>query len=183
MSMMRQLFRPGAGARHERFIQAIATNTDMYRGDYVVWDTAATPTAITLGGVTLGANDFIFANTKATSIAGEQAGIIVGGDGTTGSIRNTDTTTAVCTATTGSLVIIQTWGVFDTHANTVSAVAASDKVLVVGGTVAGEMTDLTVVGTDSPQSLIALTLSTSATYTRGTVTTNTGVTCFVRCDF
>ena len=183
MAMMRKLFRPGAGEKPARFIAALATNTDMYRGDFVIWDNAATPTAITWDGVTLGANDFVFVNTKATPINGLQAGLISGGDGTGGGVSNTNTTTAVCTATTGSNVIVQTWGVFDNHANTASAVAATDKVLVSGAAAAGEMLDLTVVGTDSPNTLIAFTLSTSATYTRGTVTDNTGVTCFIRCDY
>ena len=155
----------------------------MYRGDMVIWDSAATPTSITWDGTTLGANDFIFVNTKATTIAGEQAGLVVGGDGTGSNISNMTTTTAVCTATTGSLVVIQTWGVFDTHANTVDATVVAGAVLLVGAAAAGELTDAAAIPATEPTSLVAIALSADAVYTRGAVTTNTGVTAFVRCDF
>lgn len=178
MTMERKLFRPGAGQKHSRFVAALCTNTDVYRGDFVIWDAKATPTAITWGGVTLGANDFIFVNTEATAAdkLGRGAGIVVGTN-----VSNTDTTTAITAATTGALVIVQTWGVFDTHANTVDATVAATDLLLTTATVAGELADATTATDDG--TLVAISLSTDATYTRGEATDNTGVTCFVRCDW
>lgn len=179
----RKIFRPATGQKPARFIQALATNTDLYRGDFVIWDHEATPTAITWDGATLGANDFIFVNTDATAAdkIGAGAGLIVGGDGTGGGLSNTNTTTAVCTATTGSLVQVQTWGVFDTHANTVDATVAAGALLLTTATVAGELVDATTATDDG--TIMGVALSTASTYTRGTATDNTGVTCFVRCDW
>jgi hypothetical protein len=181
--MMRKLFRPGAGQKPARYVAALTTATNIYRGDCVVWDYSATPTAITWGGVTLGAKDMVFVDLNETTItnsAGKQAGLVEGTH-----IGNSDTTTAITDATTGALLVVQTWGVFDDHANTVDNTVIAGSVLVLS-TVAGEMDDVIVanVATDITYPfMVGVSLSADATYTRGTATTNTGVTAFVRCDW
>lgn len=173
MSLMGRLFYPGKGVSEKRYVAALTTDTAVYKGDFVVWDTAATPTAITWNSQTLNSDDFVFVKTKATSIAGEQAGIVAGP-----SITSTTTTTAVTSATTGALVMVQTWGI--THGRCDATVAAGAQLLV-GSTDAGVLADATV-STDAHK-LVGIALGTNATYTRGTATDANRVLMMVRCDF
>lgn len=175
--MRRNLFRPGKGQRPARYIAALCTNTAVYRGDLVIWDYAATPTSITWDGNTLGANDFVFVNTEATAAdkIGAAAGIVEGTH-----IGQSDTTTAITDATTGALVIVQTWGIHD-NVNTVDDTVAAGDLLLTTGTVAGECADATTATDDG--TIVGVAMTADSTYTRGTATDNTKVTAFVRCDW
>jgi hypothetical protein len=176
--MNRRIFMPGKGARPARYTAALCTNTDVYRGDLVIWDHEATPTAITWEGQTLTALDMVFVDTDATAAdkIGSCAGLIEGKR-----VGDLDTTTAIASATTGAVAIVQTWGVFASHANTEDATVVAGALLLSTSTIAGEMVDATTATDDG--TIVGVALSADATYTRGTVTTNTGVTAFVRCDW
>ena len=180
MSMMHKLFRPGNGNRHARYTAAVCTNTAVFRGDSVFLDIATNtaPTDITFDGVTLGAKDmmFITTSTNAATVLGKQLGICCGKG-----IQDRDTTAAITGSTTvAQLAIVQTWGIYEDHANTVDATVAIGAHLN-AGTVAAELIDATTfTATDA---FFGIAISAAATYTRGTVTTNTGCSMWVRCDF
>lgn len=179
MGMMHKLFRPGSGSRHARYTAALCTNTDVYRGDALFWDAAATPTAVTdADGKTPTAYDFVFVttSTNAATVLGEQAGICCGK-----TITDRDTTAAITASTAvAGLCIVQTWGVFEDHANTVDATVVAGDALI-AGTTAGELTDATTYA--ATQAYFGFAISVDATYTRGAATDNTGVSMWVRCDF
>jgi len=180
MSMMHKLFRPGNGQRHARYTAAVCTNTAVFRGDSLFWDitTDVAPTDITFDGVTQGAKDFVFVTTStaAVTVLGMQAGICCGKG-----IQDRDTTAAITSSTTvGQLCVVQTWGVFEDHANTVDATVVAGAHML-ASTVAAELADATTFA--ATDVFFGLAISADATYTRGTVTTNTGVSMWVRCDF
>lgn len=184
MSMMAKLFRPSPGNRHARYTAAVCTNTAVFRGDSLFWDitTDVAPTDITFDGKTGGAKDFQFVTTSASAatVFGKQAGICCGK-----SITDRDTTTAITTSTTvGQICVVQTWGIFEDHANTVDATVVAGAHMV-SSTVAGELADATDVSDATAGYIQAFgfAISADATYTRGTVTDNTGVSMWVRCDF
>lgn len=176
MSMMRKIFRPGAGQVPQRFIAAFVNATTSFRGDVAIWDTTA-PTSQGSSGVlegkTLGTSDFIFV-TIAPATASNSYGLLAGVyEGNT--IGSKDT---VNNFANDSCVIVQTWGVHDNVGCVDDTVAAG--ALLTMSTVAGQCTDAassTLVG-----GLVGVALTADSTYTRGTVTTANKVTAFVRCD-
>jgi hypothetical protein len=176
MSMMRQIFRPGAGQTPKRFVAAFVNATTSFRGDVAVWDTTA-PTdqgsSGLLEGKTLGANDFIFV-TIAPATASNSYGLLAGVyEGTT--VGDTDT---VNNLSNDAVAIVQTWGVHDT-VRTVDDTVAIGAVLTMS-TTAGACAD----GASSTLEggLVGVAMTVDTTYTRGTVTTENKVTGFVRCD-
>ena len=176
MSMMRKIFRPGAGAVHKRFVAAFVNATTSYRGDTAIWDTTA-PTdqgaSGVLEGKTLGANDFIYVTICPATIANSHAlhaGVYEGK-----SIGDTDT---VNNLLNDSLAIVQTWGIHDTVQTADDTVAA--KALLIASTTAGALADAATSTLEGQ--LVAVAMTTQATYTRGTDTKN-NVTGFIRCDY
>jgi hypothetical protein len=178
--MMHKIFRPQSGQRHARYTAALTTNTAVYRGDALFWDitTDVAPTDVTdADGGTPGAKDFVFVttSTSAATLLGKQAGICCGKG-----IQDRDTTAAIASATdTAGYCVVQTWGVFEDHANTVDDTVVAGAHLV-AGTVAAELADATTFA--ATDIFYGLSISTDAAYTRGTATDNTGVSMWVRCD-
>ena len=176
MSMMRKIFRPGAGAVHKRFVAAFVNATTSYRGDAAIWDSTP-PTdqgaSGVLEGKTLGANDFIYVTICPATIAnshGLHAGVYEGK-----SIGDTDT---VNNLLDDSLAIVQTWGIHDTVRTVDDTVAA--KALLIASTTAGALADAATSTLEGQMVGVAMTADT--TYTRGTATAYC-VTGFVRCDY
>jgi hypothetical protein len=155
MSMMRKLFRPGGGAKHERYVAAFNNGTDTYRGDLVHWDhTAPTDQGSSgvLEGATLTGTDFIFVrHAAATTEAGLQAGVCVGDD-VHGLLETNTTALANCAATTGEFTYLAA------YAATATNVA------------------------DGALAAVSLTADT-ADWVRGTATAEERTTAFIRCDF
>lgn len=186
MSMMRKIFRPGAGAVHKRFVAAFVNATTSFRGDVAIWDkTAPTDqgTSGVLEGKTLGANDFIYV-TIAPATAANSIGVLAGvyeGKG----ISDTDT---VNYFPDNSLAIVQTWGIHE-KVRTVDDTVAAGALLYMS-TDAGACADVaasTVIGTDAVNGgalgMIGVAMTASATYTRGTDTDKNAVCAFIRCDY
>lgn len=191
MSIARSIFRPGKGQVPQKFIRAFwNAATAGYRGDTVIWDIEAPASQGASGvleGKTLGTDDFIYVTISATTVAGSfgrVAGVIEGP-----SLGSKDTATAI---PDDSCVIVQTWGVHD-NVRTNPTTGAAGSLLYLG-TVAGalEVSLATDVATDvliTPATdtelghlVVGLALTASATYTRGSVTTEDNVTAFIRCD-
>ena len=184
MSMLRKIFKPGAGQVHQRFIVAYLNGASNYRGDLVIWDTTA-PTSQGASGVlrgeTLGSNDFIFVKSDdtANNKVGLQAGIIEGK-----AVGDRDTVNALAN---DDICVVQTYGVH-TQIFCLDDTVAAGAILTTESTEAGSVADVavtTVVGTDSTQgvgTLVGVALAADTTFTRGTATQEC-VTGFVRCDF
>lgn len=185
---MRKLFRPGQGQRPAKYCAWFINGTASYRGDSVILDATA-PTSQGSSGVlegkTLGAADFVFVTPSAattTSDWGLQAGVIEGP-----CVGHKDTVTAM---TNDTVVVVQTWGIHDKVQVSSTDTAASSKLYISDGTAAGAGVAIyaaatATLGTDGyPASpLMGISMTTDATYTRGTVATAKYAVAFVRCDF
>lgn len=184
MSMMRKLFRPGAGQVVQRFTAAFVNATTSYRGDVAVWDSTA-PTdqgsSGVLEGKTLGANDFVYVTicpATAVNSFGILAGVYEG--------PNVGNRSSVTNFADDSLAIIQTWGVHENVRTADDTVAAGALLYV--STTAGACADIpatdidSTVSTYSATGLVGVALTADTTYTRGTDTSYC-VTGFVRCDW
>jgi len=168
--MMRKLFRPGVGERHQNLTVAFVNGT-LYGGDVCVWDTTA-PTSQAYNGATdtLGSNDFIYVTTSSTAY-GLAAGITLAGGGS-----EMDSVTAI---TDDNIAVIQTWGVC-INCQTVDDTVAAGAGLILDAT-AGQLGDA-ALGTDTIDgSVVGVALTADYTFTRAAATVY-GVTGFVRCN-